>query len=161
MSMIKQILAAGAALAALGLGTATAQNWQAAPTQGSARLASGFTPDPYNVSIASGGSINAAQSLGGSCVGYIASSPDFDLYWTAGSGAMPLAISVASDHDTTLVIHAPDGRWYCNDDGGFNGLNPGIRFDQAQSGLYDIYVGTFGSTANYPTTLTISELVSN
>ncbi len=156
---ISTLLAAALACVAMSA-DAYAQDAGLDPTQGQVRLATGFQPDPYNVPIVSGGSINAAQTIGGQCAGFIANAPDFDLYWTAGSG-LPLAISVASDADTTLVINAPDGRWYCNDDGGFNGMNPGIRFDNAQSGLYDIYVGTFGGPQNHATVLTISELVSN
>lgn len=157
---ISTVLAAAVACVVMSA-NAYAQNAGLEPTQGQARLASGFTPDPYNVQIVSGGSINAAETIGGQCVGFIANAPDFDLYWTAGSGSLPLAISVQSNADTTLVINAPDGRWYCNDDGGFNGMNPGIRFDNAQSGLYDIYVGTYGGPQNHATVLTISELVSN
>lgn len=157
---INTMLTAALACFAVGAGAAYAQDASLAPTQGRVELASGFTPDPYNVQIVSGGAINAANSIGGQCVGFIANAPDFDLYWTAGA-SLPLAISVESNADTTLVINAPDGRWYCNDDGGFNGMNPGIRFNSAQSGLYDIYVGTYGGTQNHATVLTISELVSN
>ena len=155
---ISTLLAAAFACVAMSP-DAYAQNAGLDPTQGQVHLASGFAPDPYNVPIVSGGSINAGETTGGQCVGFSANAPNFDLYWTAGS--LPLAISVASDADTTLVVNGPDGRWYCNDDGGFNGMNPGIRFDNAQSGLYDIYVGTFGGPQNHATVLTISELLSN
>lgn len=159
MTQVTRIVAAAAAAVVAAFATvAAAQNWQAQPTYGSVRLAAGFTPDPYTVNLMSGGSINARQTLGGSCVGYVANAPDFDLYWTAGS--LPLVISVNSQVDTTLVIHAPDGRWYCEDDGGFEGFNPGIRFDSSQSGLYDIYVGTYSGPTNHQATLSISELTS-
>jgi hypothetical protein len=158
---IGKLLAATVVCVALGAGGASAQNAGLDPTQGQVHLQSGFAPDPYEARIVSGGQINAAETIGGQCVGFIANAPDFDLYWTAGSGALPLAISVASDADTTLVVNGPDGRWYCNDDGGLNGMNPGISFNNAQSGLYDIYVGTFGGTQNHNSVLTISELVSN
>jgi hypothetical protein len=160
MKMMR-IAAAMAAMAVTLAGSAIAQNWQGTPSYGSVRLQSGFTPDPYNVQLSSGGPINAQQSLGNACRGYIATNPDFDLYWTAGSGALPLVISVASQADTTLVVRMPDGRWVCEDDGGFGALNPGLRIDNPQSGLYDIWVGTYGGTNNYPATLSISELTSH
>lgn len=159
---MKSLLSAAAMGAALLLAAspAAAQNWQLAPTYGTVALSSGFTPDPYNKQLSSGGVNDAARTIGGNCVGFVATAPDFDLNWTAGSGALPLAISVTASADTTLVINGPDGRWYCNDDGGNNGFNPSVVFNNPQSGLYDIYVGTYGSGTNYPATLTISELYS-
>jgi len=139
---------------------AQAQNASADPSYGSVQLASGFTPDPHTVQIQAGGSIDAAR-LGNSCVGFIADAPDFDLYWTAGSGSLPLAISAASSADTTLVINGPDGNWYCDDDGGLNGLNPSIVFQNPVSGLYDIWIGTYTSGSFQAATLAISELESN
>ncbi|HRH21034.1 MAG TPA: peptidase, partial [Brevundimonas sp.] len=82
--------------------------------------------------------------------------PDFELTYSAGS--LPLIISVNSNADTTLVVNAPDARWYCDDDGG-NGLNPSLRWNAPMSGTYDIWVGTFGG-GNAPATLSISELYS-
>ena len=52
-----------------------------------------------------------------------------------------LFISGRSTMDTTIVIHAPDGRWYCNDDAW--SLNPGIRFADARRGLYQVWLGTY------------------
>ncbi|MEZ5995251.1 MAG: peptidase S1 [Hyphomonadaceae bacterium] len=163
MSIKTRIAAAAAVLAvALSAGAASAQNWQANPTYGSIQLRSGFQPDPFTVNLAAGGNIDSRAALGNACPGFIANAPDFDLYWTAGSGALPLVISANSATDTTLVVHTPDGRWLCEDDGGFNGFNPGMRIDNPISGLYDIWVGTYSATGgNYPpATLSISELTS-
>lgn len=162
MTMKTRIAAAIAAAAVLlTAGAAAAQNWQGQPTYGSVQLAPGFTPDPYNVNVVAGGPINArATSLGNACPGFIANNPDFDLYWGAGNSGLPLVISANSDVDTTLVVRTPSGQWLCEDDGGFNGLNPGMRIDNPQAGLYDIWVGTYnGGTAN--AVLSISELTSN
>jgi len=152
--------AIAAAAVVLSAGVAAAQNWQGAPNYGSVRLSAGFTPDPYNVQVVAGGNINARQSLGAACAGFISENPDFDLYWTATGNGLPLVISADSQTDTTLVVRTPSGEWLCEDDGGFNGMNPGMRIDNAQSGLYDIWVGTYGGgTAR--ATLSISELTSN
>lgn len=132
-------------------------DWSLEPTYGSVSLNSGFTPDPYRVDLASGGSHNASE-LNSSCNGFIATAPDFRLNYTAGS--LPLIISVDSSADTTLVINNPNGGWSCNDDGG-EGLNPSITFDPAMSGQYDIYVGTFGGSDLQDAQLHISELYSN
>ncbi|MBX3430094.1 MAG: peptidase S1 [Hyphomonadaceae bacterium] len=150
---------AGAAFV-FSVGAASAQNWQANPTYGSVQLRSGFQPDPHNIQMTAGGEVNARAALGNACPGFIANAPDFDLYWQAGNSGLPLVISADSQADTTLVVHTPSGQWLCEDDGGFNGLNPGMRIDNPQSGLYDIWVGTYNG-GYAPATLSISEIVSH
>lgn len=152
--------AVAAAAVVLSAGAASAQNWQAPATYGSIRLSSGFQPDPHNISMTAGGEINARASLGNACPGFIANAPDYDLVWQAGNNGWPLVISVDSQTDTTLVVRTPSGQWLCEDDGGFNGMNPGMRIDNPQSGLYDIWVGTY-SGGYAPATLSISEAVSH
>lgn len=126
------------------------------PTYGSVTLRSGFTPDPYNANVTAGGGLDA-QNASSNCTGHIASAPDYQLNWTAGSGSLPLIISATSSADTTLVINDANGNWICNDDGDGQGLNPVVRIEHPASGRYDIYVGTFGeSTA--PAALHVSEL---
>jgi len=136
---------------------ALAQDYRLNPIYQNISLSGGFTPDPYVINLQSGGVNNTAQTLGGSCRGYVATAPDVRLNFRAGS--LPLIISVNSGSDTTLVINGPDGRWYCNDDGG-NGLNPSVRWNSPMSGQYDIWVGTYGSSGNANAQLHISELYS-
>ena len=64
-----------------------------------------------------------------------------------------------SSADTTLVVRAPNGLWYCDDDSG-QGLNPSVRFNTPMSGLYDIWVGTYGNASNQQAQINISELYS-
>lgn len=140
-------LTASAALA-LTAGTAGAGqkgvvNTAAQATYGSEYLSSGFTPDPYRVDMYSGGNVDATTIAGG-CVGMVASQPDFELTYDAGS--LPLIFGVISDFDTTLVINGPDGTWYCDDDSG-DGTNPVMRIPNAQSGVYDVFVGAFGGNS--------------
>ena len=127
------------------------------PISGRSTSPSGFTPDPQVVAVRSGGEINAA-TISQSCQGFISNAPDVRLNYTAGS--LPLIISVAADADTTLVVNGPDGSWYCDDDGGENGLNPMVRFNAPASGQYDIWIGTYGNTSLQPAQLHISELTS-
>src|SRR5262245_56347078 len=137
MSPIARIFAAGAALACVATaGVAVAQNYGLNPTYGTLNLSAGFRPDPQVVNLQSGGNINA-QNLSSSCRGFIADAPDVRLNYSAGQ--YQLTISADSSADTTLVINGPDGRWYCDDDGGNNGLNPLIRFNNPGSGQYDIW----------------------
>jgi hypothetical protein len=139
------------------VGAAAAQNPNADPNYGTVTLSSGFTPDPRVVSVQAGGTI-AASTIRSGCAGFITSAPDVRLRYEAGS--LPLIISVAAGSDTTLVVNAPDGRFYCDDDGGVNGLNPSIRFNAPQSGRYEIWVGTYRSGQVQPSRLHISEVSS-
>jgi len=133
---------ASATLAALMLaGTASAQNASLTATYGEISLQSGFTPDPYAVSVTAGGSVNGS-SLPGACTGMIANAPDFEVTYSAGS--LPLAFRTLSSADTTLIINGPDGRWYCDDDSYGDG-DALVRFNRPQSGTYDVWVGVFGS----------------
>lgn len=157
MMPIARILAAGAALMAVAASSAVAQNYNLNPTYGTAALSAGFTPDPYVVNLQSGGNVNAA-SISPSCRGFIANAPDVRLNYNSGS--LPLIFSVNASADTTLVVNAPDGSWYCDDDGGNRGLNPAIRFSAPMSGQYDIWVGTYGNASLQPAQLHISELYS-
>lgn len=135
-------------LVALG---ASAQNWQLQPTYGTVNLTWNFQPDPYRQGVVAGGSIDLSK-LG--YYGYVADAPDFDLRYTAGEYRMTIRVENTSA-DTLLLVNAPDGSWHFNDD--TDGLDPAITFNPPQSGLYDIWVGTYdGSYAD--ATLVITEL---
>ena len=137
---------------------ATSQDLAAVPTYAKVELTAGFTPDPQFFSVTSGGSISASSAISSSCRGYIASAPDVRLHYTSGS--LPLIISTRSSGDTTLVVYAPDGQWYCDDDGGEAGLNAMVRFNSPWSGRYMIWVGSYSSGAFLNSDLSISELRS-
>ncbi|MFC4724801.1 hypothetical protein AB6B38_01870 [Glycocaulis abyssi] len=145
--------------------SASGPDWRLNPSYETVNLRGGFVPDPYTVDLQSGGPNRVRDTISDTgsgdarrdnrCSGHIADAPDVRLNFTPGS--LPLIISVASSSDTTLVINAPDGRWYCDDDSG-QGTNPSIRWDRPQSGQYDIWVGTWASTSLRDAVLHISEL---
>lgn len=115
-----------------------AQNVTAVPTYGTVDLSAGFTPDPQIRSVTAGGGDHT--ELGG-CSAYIhAAAPDLDLNYRAGS--YPLTINARSGTDVTLLVNAPDGSWFCNDDGG-EGTDAAITFGSPMSGQYNIWVGTY------------------
>ncbi len=136
---------------------AVAQDTSADPNYGTLSLEAGFANDPRVVSLRAGGNLPASEA-GSNCRGFITDAPDVRLHYDAGS--LPLIISVDADSDTTLVVNAPDGSFYCDDDGGENGLNPSVRFNRPQSGRYEIWVGTYSAGVSRPARLHISELGS-
>lgn len=153
----QRMLSAFAVLAFVPL-PAVAQNVAAAPTYGTVNLSAGFSPDPQIRSVSAGG--NNYTTLAG-CNAYIhAAAPDLDLNYQAGS--FPLTIEARSGMDVTLLVNAPDGSWYCNDDGG-NGTDALLTFASPRSGQYNIWVGTYRAQAGTlpEAQLYITELVGS
>ena len=129
----------------------------AAANYGRIELSAGFTGDPRVINLRAGGSANA-ENIASGCRGYVSRAPDVELSYSAGS--LPLILSVDSGADTTLIVNGPDGQWYCDDDGGVNGMNPALRWNSPLSGAYDIWIGTYSSGMSQPSRLNISELTS-
>lgn len=154
MKTARFFLAAAALVCASG---AVAQDTSADPNYGTISLEAGFANDPRVIALRAGGDLPASNA-GSRCSGFITDAPDVRLHYEAGS--LPLIISVAAGSDTTLVVNAPDGSFYCDDDGGVNGLNPSVRFNNPRSGRYEIWVGTYRAGASQPARLHISEVGS-
>ncbi|OLF71376.1 hypothetical protein AWH62_12560 [Maricaulis sp. W15] len=155
---MKLKLMTGAAMAAmLAIAPAHAiQDPNAAPAYGSSDVNAGFVPDPLSVGLRAGGAMPASEASEW-CPGFVSYQPSYNLNYDAGS--FDLYLSAASDVDTVLLVNAPDGSWHCDDDGAGSGLNAGMLFEAPQSGVYNIWVGTFGSGGGYePAMLHISEL---
>jgi hypothetical protein len=101
--------------------------------------------------IPSGGREEIALMAGGAdmaadfdmfCTGYIdAQSPDVTLEIAPDTGGLDLR--VRSDGDTTLVVRQPDGSLLCDDDS--FGVDPALRLESDQPGIYAIWVGTYGA----------------
>jgi hypothetical protein len=138
-------------------GPALAQDASAQALSGTVSLTSGFTPDPHRVELTSGGPNNVSR-LGDSCVGYVSSSPDFELQYTAGS--LPLIFRTVAENDTTLVINGPDGRWYCDDDSYAEG-DAEVVFGDPSTGTYDVWVGSYAEGGGGDATLLITELADS
>jgi len=153
MLYISEVVTGGSMSSAMG---SAPPDFTLDPAYGAIDLASGFEPDPHTQQIAAGGGYDATGLNTAGCVGWIATAPDYRVNFTAGNYGLPLIFSVAAEADTTLVINDAGGNWVCNDDS--NGLNPAIRFDNPQSGQYDVWVGTFAQGDLQDSTLSVSEL---
>ena len=112
----------------------------ASPNYGTVNLRAGFTPDPWTKSILAGGSVPASAARSG-CEGSVSAAPDLQVFYDAGGA--DLTFKVSAGEDTTLLINAPNGRWYCDDDSG-GALDPKVVITNPQSGRYDVWVGTYG-----------------
>ena len=135
-------------------------DWQLAPNYGSVDLESGFTPDPNEQEVISGGPIDASY-LGNECRGWATAAPDFDVNYEAGSLTLLRFYFVAdAAEDTTLIVNAPDGSWYCNDDAPGT-IDPQLDFTNPESGLYDVWVGSYEEGTNVEGVLYVTELESN
>ncbi len=141
-----------ALLAATPVAALACPNWQGTPTYGDVQLSAGFLPDPHTVSLVAGGP-NDLTKCGVGGAGFVATDPDYDVYWSDATGS--LTFSVTSAQDTVLLINAPDGSWLYNDD--TNGLNPVIVVNKPQEGLYDVWVGSYDPTGYADAQLSVSE----
>ena len=127
-------------------------DWQLEPSYGTVDLAAGFKRDPYEIELIAGGSADL-YSVGFS--GYVATAPDVDLNYEAGGYSLYIYVTGTGD-DTVLLINDPSGTWLYNDDADGLGFRSGIEIRNPDSGLYDIWVGTYG-TDLVSATLVISE----
>lgn len=151
-----KIVHAVALAALLAAGAAQAQDSSLPAISGSHSLKAGFTPDPHRVAVTGGGGIDALTDtdLPAECVGNISDAPDFELTYEAGS--FPLVFRTVSAEDTTLIVNGPDGEWSCDDDGMGEGGDAEVRFDRPESGVYDVWIGSFEG-GMISTTLLITE----
>jgi serine protease Do len=127
------------------------------PAFGSVELSSGFQPDPYEVALISGGSVDVyALGLGSDCGGYVASAPDYRINLADGFDLLRIFFVADEEDDATLIVNDPYGNWYCNDD--FSGWDPLIGLKNAEDGQYDIWVGSYSADEFIVGTLYITEM---
>jgi len=123
------------------------------PIQGTIALESGFTPDPWPQVIQMQPEINLEDA---GYYGFATSAPLINLSYEADD--MPLILKTESSSDLVMLVYAPDGEWYFNDD--FSDLNPGFQFDYPESGTYMIWVGGYEEISE-SAILSISEVVDS
>ncbi len=128
--------------AADGRASGTLQNATAIPYYGSLMLASGFSYQPRVMDVQAGG-VHANALRGDGCVGFLDDRASISLDYTAGR--QTLTVSATGTDDLNLVMRTPSGIYYCNDDA--TGSDPRIDLRSAESGTYQIWVGTWESTS--------------
>ena len=97
-----------------------------------------------------------AAADGADCLGYIdASRPT--LHIENEEAGTVIDIAVVSDADTVLAVKSPDGVWFCNDDSpNSEDSNPQITIDDAATGRFSVWVGTFGEGPPAPAIMSVA-----
>ena len=153
--VLQSILASCSLLLPIG---SAAQDPFSNPSFGEVSLISGFDPDPHAVSIYAGGSVDLSVSRLVDCVGFVSDAPDYRVVYDSDNQQRSLSFYAESESDTVLLINDPDGEWYCNDDYSDElGLASGLDFSSPQSGVYDIWVGSYENEFS-SATLYVTEL---
>ena len=108
---------------------------------------------PTRRTLTSGGNLNVqSMELGAACRGYVTDRPDVIVHYTQPGPRLRFA--VRGGGDTTLIVHTPDGRWLCDDDGGGD-LNPLIEHLEPAAGQYDVWVGSYRIGEYHPASLSV------
>ena len=77
--------------------------------------------------------------------GYVSVAPTVELTFSGNAGASrALEIRAQATCDTVLLVNDASGNWLFNDDAD-GSLNSRIRIEAARDGVYDIWVGSYGS----------------
>jgi hypothetical protein len=151
---MKSLFAALAIATAAAAPAAACPDWQQRPNFGTIDLSAGFQPDPAAYRITAGGTHNMERCGIRGAAGFVTVAPDFDLNWYGNSAQLVIAVEVGRA-DAVLLVNAPDGNWYYSDD--YRGTNPAITFNNPQTGLYDIWIGTYDGSRRNPGRLIFTE----
>jgi hypothetical protein len=111
---------------------------------------------PYQEALSGGGLIGAfnLDQSNPNCTGFIKAAPTFRFEWSGELEQMVLFFE--SDADTTLVVRAPDGAFFCDDDAsGTDNLNPVLSLKPVD-GLYRLWVGSSSPDAEVSGKLTVT-----
>ena len=162
ISKLHITLALAAAVAVLGfhgesIAQSTLQIGGSSANYGVHNIRGGFVPDPKQISVVSGGDLNAAtMGYGSGCTGWVTSKPDAIIKYDNPGDF--LRFFVRASGDTTLVINDARGRWHCNDDS--SGTNPMVSISDPARGQYDLWIGSYEQGTTVRGTLYVTELRS-
>jgi hypothetical protein len=92
----------------------------------------------------------------GLCNGFVNPAPDYAFDWSGE--AEQLRIFFEGDGDATLLVHTPDGLFFCNDDAlGLATLNPLVEIPDPAEGRYSVFVGRVNPAEPVTGDLTVTE----
>lgn len=131
--MYKILMLAAAAIAAPAIASACPQI-AAGATQ--VTLSEAQLAQPYGLNTGAGGTIDLANCGN---VGFVYATPQVSINFVDTTG--PVQVSTYSSCDTVLLVNAPDGSWWFNDDNG-DSLLSWVMVDVVP-GRMDVWVGTY------------------
>lgn len=92
--------------------------------------------------VRSGGNLDVrSMDLGPECRGFATDRPDVILRYSEPGDFLSF-YARATRGDITMIVHTPDGRWLCDDDGA-GGTNPRLGVEAPPAGQYDLWVGSY------------------
>jgi len=96
---------------------------------------------PLSVRVVAQGDVPAFEFdvEGQLCNGFIGDRPDLAFDWSGEADA--LSIYFEGDADSTLLVVAPGGDIFCNDDASADNANPMVTIPNPGSGRYAVFVG--------------------
>lgn len=141
------VLAALATASMIPSVAAACPDWQYQGRANLGALSGSYLYSPRQWTVIAGGNVDLGRCAAPG-FGYVVSEPDFEFSFQNDRGYGRLEISVQADCDTVLLVNDANGNWHFNDDA--NGtLQPQVDVYGAPSGVYDVWVGTYGvSTCN-------------
>jgi hypothetical protein len=80
------------------------------------------------------------SAVDSACRGYASAQPSHVVNFSGGM----LRLTTEADGDTTFLVRLPDGRMFCDDDGG-DGFNPLVEVSTAP-GRVEVWVGSYGGS---------------
>lgn len=107
-------------------------------------LTGSFLYTERSYGVVAGGTVNLSRCGFSGASGFVISNPDFQFRFQNDGGYRRLEIGVVGQCDTVLLVNDATGQWHFNDD--TNGLDPIVNVFGAPSGVYDVWIGTFGSS---------------
>jgi hypothetical protein len=87
-------------------------------------------------------------------VGFASIAPSYRVNWSGNASS--LTFNFQSAGDTTLIINAPDGSWWCDDDSAGK-PNPRVVIASPRNGQYTVWVGSFAVGGNISGTLSVTD----
>ncbi|WP_127107644.1 hypothetical protein [Pararhodobacter zhoushanensis] len=97
---------------------------------------------PQSTTVIAGGDQDLSTCAEVPGAGYVIENPDFTLTYDALNMGRALEFRVTGSCDTVLLVNSATGEWLFNDD--TNEMHPVVRLNNAPSGQYDLWVGTYG-----------------
>lgn len=98
---------------------------------------------PQRYPLTAGGSTDLRNCGEVPGAGHVMSAPDFTIRYDAAGTGHDLDFRVEAQCDTVLLVNDFSATWHYNDDEDAT-LNPRLRLSGAASGVYDVWVGTWG-----------------